>query len=490
MLSATGPRVAWIDGLVASLLSRTGAPGATAAVVAGGDVVHLAGHGRIGIEAHARPVDPDDAFRIGSITKTMTAVAAMTLVELGQIGLDDPVNEHLRRFQVVAPDGGAAVTLRHLLTHTSGLGDFPGLLNLGRPGALGLVDGPLPALSRSLGPLVRAEVPAGTKYSYSQRGVAIAGQVIEDVTGTPFAEYVANTVFDPLGMSSASLGLSDRVGSRLVPGYSLWTRSPRRVKPREFVLAGAGAGIASANDLAAYAGLLLGRGANARGQVLLPDTFADMIEPQYQVCPGFPALGLTFWLDELGGSRVFGHAGMYPGYAASLLVAPEYDVAVALAVNATAFPSLTNPCFVAETARAMVGRLAGLSDPVLELSHHAVDGGPGAPTGVEGRFRLGSGFVTNGPAHFAGAGRITVYVKRRRLWLRGFPVSHPIELHATDPANSLRFRARWYGRAGSTIEAVFGRGRSGDIDTLHLAHPGFGFVALSRRTRRGRRGRR
>jgi CubicO group peptidase (beta-lactamase class C family) len=487
VLSAIGPRVAWIDGLVASLLSRTGAPGAAAAVVAGGDIVHLAGHGHVGIEAPARPVHPDDAFRIGSITKTMTAVAAMTLVERGRIGLDDPVNEHLRRVQVAPPAGGAAVTLRHLLTHTSGLGDFPGWRNLRRPGALGLVEGRLPTLSESLGPLVRAEVPAGAKYSYSQRGVAIAGQVIEDVAGTPFAEYVASTVFEPVGMSSASLGLSDRVGSRLVPGYSRWTGSPRRLKPREFVLAGAGAGIASANDLAAYAGLLLGRGANAHGQVLRPDTFAHMIEPQYQVCPGFPALGLTFWLEELGGNRVFGHGGMYPGYAASLLVAPEYDVAVALVINATAFPSLTNPCLVADTARAVVGCLAGLSDRALDLSHHAVAWDPVASTGVEGRYRLGPGFVTNGPAHFAGAGRITVSVRRGRLWLRGFPVSHAIELHAIDPSSPLRFRGRWYGRAGSTIDAVFRRGPSGDIDTLHLAHPGFGFIALSRRPPRGRR---
>jgi hypothetical protein len=112
---------------------------------------------------------------------------------------------------------------------------------------------------------------------------------------------------------------------------------------------------------------------------------------------------------------------------------------------------------------------------------------PVASTGVEGRYRLGPGFVTNGPAHFAGAGRITVSVRRGRLWLRGFPVSHAIELHAIDPSSPLRFRGHWYGRAGSTIDAVFRRGPSGDIDTLHLAHPGFGFIALSRRPPRGRR---
>jgi len=487
VLSAAGPRLAWIDDLVAALLSRAGAPGAAAAVIAGGDIVHLGGHGRIGTGSGAGPVGADAAFRIGSITKTITAVAVMTLVESGKLGLDDPVNDHLRHFQVVAPDRGPAVTLHHLLTHTSGLGDFPGWRNLGRPGALGLVGGGVPSLARSIGPLVRTEVPAGGKYSYSQRGLAIAGQVVEDVTGTPFKEYVAATVFDALGMSTASLGGSERVGDRLVPGHSTWTRSPRRVKGREFVLAGAGAGIASANDLGAYAGMLLGRGTYSGGQVLAPATFDRMIEPHYQICAGFPALGLTFWLDELAGSPVFGHGGMYPGYAAYLVVAPDPAVAVALAINATAFPSLTTPCFIAETALAVVGRLAGMPDEAAGSSRSGVgsdaeglDGDPAGWAGLDGRYRLGPGFVTNGPAHFAGAGRVSVQVRSGRVWLRGFPAGRALELHPSDPGNPLRFKARWYGRARSTIDAVFGRGPSGEVETLHLAHPGFGFVALRR----------
>ena len=471
--------MSWFDDTMASLLARTGASAGTAAVIAGGEVVHLAGHGRVGLESQARPTGTDDAFRIGSITKTMTAVAAMTLVEKGKLGLDDPVNQHLRHFEVVPPPGGRAVTVRHLLTHTSGLGDFPGWRNLGRPGALALVGGAPPALSVALGPAVRAEVPAGAKYSYSQRGLAIAGQVIEDVSGTPFRDYVAGAVFDPLGMASASIGASDRTGTRLIGGYSTRTGAPRRVRPREFVLAGAGGGIATARDLEAYASMLLGEGANDRGEVLTPAGFTPLVEPHYRVSDGFPALGLTFWLERLWGVVTFGHGGMYPGFAAYLVVVPGEKVAVALAVNATAFPSLTAPCFVADAARAMLARLAGGIDPTPDRA--AVESDPAGWHQLQGHYRLGPGFVTNGPARFGGAGGIAVRVREGGLWLRPFPATRAIELHPSDPGNPLRFRATWFGRARPTVDVVFTSGVSGDMASLHLAHPGFGFVTLSKR---------
>jgi CubicO group peptidase (beta-lactamase class C family) len=119
----------------------------------------------------ARLVEADTVFRIASVTKTMTAIGLMQLRESGRFGLDDPVNEYLKSFRIESPPGWPDVTFRHLLTHTTGIGQIPRLSDVVHPAAFG-IDEPgsggvdLATLYRGA---LRPEIPAGRKWVFGRR---------------------------------------------------------------------------------------------------------------------------------------------------------------------------------------------------------------------------------------------------------------------------------------------------------------------------------
>ena len=177
-------------------------------------------------------VDTSTVFRIASVTKTITAIGVMQLRDDGRLSLDDPVNDHLRNFRVDPPRGSTPVLLRHLLTHTAGIGEIPSIrdaLNrqawgFDEPGSEG-VD--LASLYRGV---VRTEVPPGQKWAYTNHGFAILGQVIEDVTGEPLADRMDDRLFSPLGMASTSYRREPALQTRIATGHTVKTRMPPRCR--------------------------------------------------------------------------------------------------------------------------------------------------------------------------------------------------------------------------------------------------------------------
>ena len=192
--------------------------------------------------AAGTPVTPETVFRIGSITKTMTALAVMQLVEEGGIALDDPVAEHLRAFRLVPPAGAPQPTIRHLLTHTGGFGELRGWSDLARPtiGLAGKVDAPARALAGYYRGGLRAELPAGRKWAYANHAFAALGQLLEDVVGEAHAERIRARVFEPLGMRHSDVLRTDRVRGRLAVGYAFKRARLRAVKDREILVPPAG----------------------------------------------------------------------------------------------------------------------------------------------------------------------------------------------------------------------------------------------------------
>ena len=117
------------DELVIGAMNEDAAPGMGVGIVRGSETIYAKGFG-LADAARERPVSPRTVFRIGSISKTMTAIGLMQLWEQGFFGLDDPVNDHLKHYQVNRPDRATPpVTFRHLLTHTSGIGELRGVLH-------------------------------------------------------------------------------------------------------------------------------------------------------------------------------------------------------------------------------------------------------------------------------------------------------------------------------------------------------------------------
>jgi len=299
---------------VARIGNRRPFAGLALGVVGNGALQWFSGEGFADIESRT-PITEDTVFRIASISKTFTAIAVMQLWERGLVDLEAPAADYLRTYRLIpAQAGWRPVTLRHLLTHTSGIGELRGLPDVLRPTLGSEVErGPAPSLAERYREGLRVRVEPGTHFAYTDHNFSTLGQIVEDVSGEPFDRYLAEHVFRPLAMDSTDTVVG-RVRPRLATGYVLRPGGLRAVTSREFALGGAGFVYSTTRDMARYAAALLGGGANEHGSVLRPGTLATMFEPQYQPDPRLPGIGLAFFRAEAGGRQLIEHQGILPGF--------------------------------------------------------------------------------------------------------------------------------------------------------------------------------
>ena len=276
---AVGPLAGFndeLESLVPSWLDAYVVPGAAVGVIHGGEVWQAATFGSADLEAE-RPVTIDTAFNIGSISKTVAAWGILRLVERGDIELDTPVSRHLTRWQLPPSEfSHDGVTIRRLLSHTAGLSlsGYPGF----DP------DQPLPTVEESLsgatnGPGdVRVVHEPGTRWQYSGGGYTLAQLVVEEVTGQPFAEYMAAEVLQPLGMNSSSYVWDDHIDQIAATPYS--SAGEPIPGPRFTAMAAAGLQTTLTDFMRfALAGLSALDGEQGTGGVLTRDTLALMQTP-------------------------------------------------------------------------------------------------------------------------------------------------------------------------------------------------------------------
>jgi CubicO group peptidase (beta-lactamase class C family) len=423
-----------------------------------------------------RPVDASTVFRIGSISKTMTALAVMQLVEEGRVSVDDPVQAHLRSVRLEQRDrSGGPVTIRHLLTHTAGLGELRRWSDLLRP-TIGLAakPGEVPALARYYAPALSAEVAAGSKWAYANHGFALLGQLVEDVTGEPFARRLRTRVFEPLGMHGTDFQRSERVRDRLAVGYAFKRGALRPVKDREIVVEPAGSVFSSLEDMALYAAAVAGGGANRHGRVVAAETLAAMLDPQWPA-EGLPAMGLAFMLDRLGPYLVAGHDGGWPGFISSLVVVPDAGAA------ALAFTNTTVASAPHDLTERVLRRALGIGD---EDGREPVPERPHVWPELVGVYRPPPGPNTNFRLWPLTAGEVQVAVSKGRLVATALSplkeLRRGIPLHAADQDDPLVFVAR-VGKV--EVPVVFERGATGEIEAVRAGSARGGFVRLVRRPR-------
>jgi len=281
------PGFAGIDELgmkarIGAILNRWPAVGLAVGVVRDGSLEFFSGHGLADIASNT-PVTQDTVFRIGSVTKTFTAIAVMQLWEQGLVDLDAPANDYLRAYQLIpAKTTHRPATVRNLLTHTSGIPEvvypsrilgpvFGEMVKLGRP---------VPSLADHYRGGIRLAAEPGARFTYSDDGFATLSQIVEDVSGEPFDRYLRGHIFEPLGMADTDLLRSDGVKGGLATGYELGSKGAKAVDDRELITAGGGAIFSTPRDMARYVAALLGGGTNEHGSVLKPETLATMFEPQ------------------------------------------------------------------------------------------------------------------------------------------------------------------------------------------------------------------
>jgi D-alanyl-D-alanine carboxypeptidase len=311
------------------LLTRTyPAEGAGAVVlIARGDQVLFRGaRGEADVGAHIL-LQPDSAFRIGSITKQFTAAALLTLVDTGRVSLDDPVSNYLRDF----PEG-ARITIRQLLNHTSGVRNYSNL-----PGYVtdtiqrDLTTDQLVALFGQE-PL---DFEPGARFAYSNSGYALAGAVIEAASGMSWDAYLRRTLFEPLGMIHTGYGHAPAFAARHVNGYSRADNKITPMRPMSMTQAYAAGGLVSdANDL------LIWNRALHEGRVLSDKTYLQMITPVGAAAVQEAQYGFGLFDDRVRGERMLWHDGHIFGFRAWLAYVPEPDISVIILENSDAFQSI------------------------------------------------------------------------------------------------------------------------------------------------------
>jgi CubicO group peptidase (beta-lactamase class C family) len=365
---------AFFAGAIGALMAERHIPGAVAIVVKDGGLVWTRGFGVADL-ATGRPVDPATTlFRAASVSKLFTATAVMQLVEQGRVDLDADVNGYLTDLQVPAAFG-MPVTLRNLLTHTAGFDDgfLHGSEQLGNPQMpLGEYVG------RFLPPRVQ---PPGELLSYSNHGFALAGHVVESVTGQPFREYVRDRVLLPLAMTRSSFSLPAPPPADLAVGYD-WKGDhfePAALDRLRWFPAGDL--YTSAGEIARFmlAHLADGRVPGSDARILRSDTARAMHARAFTHRPELAGWCLGFDEERWNDVRAIGHGGSWHGYGTELLLVPDAGLGIFVSTNRDNDQRFFRPLF-----RAFFDRYFPRSTPIRVDA--PVEGAEQAAREVEGRY--------------------------------------------------------------------------------------------------------
>lgn len=316
---------AWLDGFMPYAIAEGDIVGAQVTVVRDGEILTSRGYGYADLAA-LQPVDGyDTMFRPGSISKLFTWIAVMQQVEEGRIDLDEDVNTYLD-FEI-PHTFGEPVTMRNLMTHTPGFQERFRNLIIGDP-ELAL---PLEDFLKQAPPPSQI-FPPGETPAYSNYGTALAGYIVQRLTGVAFEDYVAERIFEPMGMQRATFHqpLPEQFEPYMSNGYL--TAADGEPQYYEIVpMAPAGSLAASGEAMGRFMIGLLERNPD----VLAPATWEQMYETVYQLTPPLNAMALGFWELDKGSLRIRGHGGDTGFFHSDLNVLIDEGVGIYVVVNSS-----------------------------------------------------------------------------------------------------------------------------------------------------------
>jgi CubicO group peptidase (beta-lactamase class C family) len=316
-------------------------PGVSMAVVHDQDILWSDGFGYAHMETEA-PAAPGTMYSICSISKLFTSIGVMQLRDAGKIDLDDPVERHLEWFRIDDPhERGGPVTVRGLLTHSSGLpreSDHPYWTG---------PEYPFPPREAVVERLSAQEMlyAADTYYQYSNLGLTLAGEIVAAVGGVSFDEYVRSHILEPLGLKDTYADHPEQHrGGRFATGYSAIRRDgSREVVPPYSVrgIAPAAGFVSTVEDLARFASWQFRALEGEDEGVLSRNTLREMhrvhwVDPDWETTRG---LGFSVWQDKDEEETFVGHGGYCPGYQSHLLLSPGDRVATVFMTNTNGLSS-------------------------------------------------------------------------------------------------------------------------------------------------------
>ncbi len=317
----------WID----ARLSDQEKPGLSIGIIHDQELIWAKGYGFANM-AQRTPATPKTLYRIASNSKLFTATGILQLRDAGKLQLDDPVAKHLPRFKIINrhPDG-PVITIRHLLTHTSGLPRE----------AVGQYwsDGEFPSRDEMLDGLARQETayPAETRWKYSNLAISLAGEIITAVSGQPYPRYIEEHVLRPLNMLNTHV-----LPEPSTPGLAVPYGIHRPGRPRTIELFTRSGGLtpaanlaSSVEDLAKFASLQFRGGPAGGAQILKGSTLREMRRVHWLQPDWKSGWGLGFSIRREKDEVFFGHGGSVLGNRTQIMLSAKRKLGVIVLMNAT-----------------------------------------------------------------------------------------------------------------------------------------------------------
>jgi CubicO group peptidase (beta-lactamase class C family) len=358
-------KLAAIEKAVEEGRQKRGIPGLSLVIVKDDRVVYMKGLGHRDFERKV-PVTPDTLFAIGSSTKAFTSMLVAMGADAGKISLDDSPKKFLPYFKLQDPEADAKITVRDLLSHSSGLNRTD----------LAWVTG---VLNREEVIRVAAQAKPTAKlrekWQYQNVMYSAAGECVAKAENSTWENLIRERIFKPLRMRGSNLNVADTLSS---PDYSKGyvydeeTKETRQLPMRDFPqVAAAGAINSNARDMAQWLRLMLGGGAFEGKRLVSEANFAELIKPQMKVA-GNIHYGLGWMLREWRGHKVAEHGGNIDGFNAQVALMPDQRLGFVMLTNVSA---------------------STLPSAAMEAVWSNLVGGPDAPK-PEGGFNRGGGFAT------------------------------------------------------------------------------------------------
>lgn len=316
LLTAAVAHADALDDRIRSIMAERHIPGSAVAVVENGKVVRIKGYGVATLEFNV-PVTTETVFEIGSVSKQMTAAGIMLLVQDGKVVLDEKILRYLPN----TPEAWSGVTVRHLLTHTSGVKSYSSLDGFSLSERMTVND-----FIKKLSPHPLEFTP-GEKNIYSNSGFNLLAYIIETQSGKKYMDFMRERIFIPLGMTKTG----DRDPQFVIPlranGYE-WRQDRYTGRDGNLTdLMGAGSIVSTINDMTKWEAAL-------RGDKLLNAQSKKEIWTQFTFNNGKPSpYGFGWRLSDVRGNKLIGHSGQTAGFGAAIHRYIDSDVTVIALTN-------------------------------------------------------------------------------------------------------------------------------------------------------------
>lgn len=359
-------RLAAVEQTVDAKRRELGIPGVSLVIVKDDKVIYIKGLGVKDFERNL-PVTPETLFAIGSSSKAFTAMTAAIAVDAGKLALDDSPKKFLPYFRLRDTEADAKITIRDLLSHSSGLNRTDLAMITGKLNRAEIIQ---------VAGLAKPSAKFREKFQYQNVMYAAAGEAVAKAEGKTWEQVVKERVFVPLGMRSTVVTIAEMQKSpdfSFGYEYNAATKETRKLPSRDILeVAPAGAINSNARDMAQWLRVMLGGGTLDGKRLVSEKNFNELISKQMKIA-GNVSYGLGWFLREWKGHKVVEHGGNIDGFNALVALMPEKKLGFTLLTNVTGSPlSLT-------VTDAVWTNLAGDAAPAAAVAASA----PASPTDLQ-----------------------------------------------------------------------------------------------------------